>query len=551
MKNNIKYIIAIISFIFILFLPFFIFNPVYGHDTNFHFSNIYYLAKNFSIDNIISGLKIIPEIGNNMGYGIYIFYPSLPHTICALIYKIIPGISIVYSVYFYYVILSFITSISTFYLSLEIQKSKKVALLSSISFLVMPYVLSNLFIRYAVNEATVLSMFPLILLGVFKLLKGNKKVFYFTFIPAFIITISSHYVMTLFITIILLLLSICYRKEVYKKENIISILKAVGIILIFTLPNIILFIQNMITNNYIVNEPNSMSSLSMIEYFILDIKELFIIKSNYDWDIAYFFPHLLVISFIGSLYYLYKNRKEQNKIKLLPLLIVMLITLIFILNILPWKVLPSFFYMIQFPWRLLMIVITVFTIIWPIWINIIKNNKYRNIIFSILLMYLVIHTSLFNNLIINRKYKVEDYPFDSNSGMGHQLEYLPSKARSNWDKTRLEIELIKGNTVSFKQMESSEYKFEITNIDSKVTIEIPRYYYKGYVLKFNNNNIKFKESDTGLILAEVKEKGVYTLAFKGTILYKIFIYIRLIFVIGVLVIIIYKKRNRIIKIMYN
>ena len=71
-----------IIFLFSLFMvsPI-IFNYFYGDDTTVHAANIAVRGLNFS--NVFA--KILPEIGNNLGYGMGLFYPILPHLLGGLI----------------------------------------------------------------------------------------------------------------------------------------------------------------------------------------------------------------------------------------------------------------------------------------------------------------------------------------------------------------------------------------------------------------------------------------------------------------------------------
>ena len=80
-KKNI-YIIAIILITIILIGYIYLDNTKQAHDLPFHLANVENLIKND-----LKADLIMPNIGNDLGYGLYIFYPKLPHLIYSRIWK--------------------------------------------------------------------------------------------------------------------------------------------------------------------------------------------------------------------------------------------------------------------------------------------------------------------------------------------------------------------------------------------------------------------------------------------------------------------------------
>ena len=56
-------------------------------DTIFHTSNILVMADNVSLSNLIPD-KILPTLASDLGYGVNIFYPMIPHLVGAYVTKI-------------------------------------------------------------------------------------------------------------------------------------------------------------------------------------------------------------------------------------------------------------------------------------------------------------------------------------------------------------------------------------------------------------------------------------------------------------------------------
>lgn len=69
---NIYFIILCFSMLFLI-KPF-VFHYILGDDTKFHLANI--ISRSHNVFGVI-----LPLIGNNLGYGIGIFYPPLPHVL--------------------------------------------------------------------------------------------------------------------------------------------------------------------------------------------------------------------------------------------------------------------------------------------------------------------------------------------------------------------------------------------------------------------------------------------------------------------------------------
>ena len=80
-------LLGIVIFSIISMLPLLCNTHRLGHDTNFHTSNATVIESYISLNDPFPAL-ISPRIANNLGYGINLFYPSLPHTILAYTYRI-------------------------------------------------------------------------------------------------------------------------------------------------------------------------------------------------------------------------------------------------------------------------------------------------------------------------------------------------------------------------------------------------------------------------------------------------------------------------------
>jgi len=138
-KNFWHYLVifGVSLFYFILLLG----NDVFymAHDIVFHISNIKVIASDVSFSNIFPG-KILPELVNNLGYGVNLFYPVFPHLVSAYLYKLVGDIVITFKILDLMIInLSGIVMYKYIY---KVFKDRKCALMASITYISMPYLFS-------------------------------------------------------------------------------------------------------------------------------------------------------------------------------------------------------------------------------------------------------------------------------------------------------------------------------------------------------------------------------------------------------------------------
>ena len=185
--NNLKtskyiniYTITIFLFSLFMFLPMF-FNYFLGDDTTFHAANI--SARGLNLSNVF--LKILPEVGNNLGYGIGIFYPMLPHLLGGLILNFISifGLGEYATLKILKFIVIFGSGIFMYLFSSKLFKSKNHGLIASLFYISSSYFFTDIYSRDALNESFVFIFIPLIFLGIYYLfqekVRHNHKVKYY------------------------------------------------------------------------------------------------------------------------------------------------------------------------------------------------------------------------------------------------------------------------------------------------------------------------------------------------------------------------------------
>ena len=517
MKKDLKYLIVI--FLFSLFYFFVMPNYFIGDDSLFHTSNIIANAKT----NTILVSKILPLIEENLGYGVNIFYPPLPHLIGSYIYRIINNIEITMQILQFISI--FLAGVSMYYYVKIVFNNQKQALLTSMCYMSSPYLITDVFTRTALNESFLFYILPIIFLGLHYLKENNLKYYYIFFIIGFTLSIYTHLVLSVYIAII----SCIYLIYNYKKIKLLPLIKASIIISGLTSPFLIPLLEHYFLNNYYIFHVSytvgkNFNTLSALIYIFPSI-----FKSGAR-NILRFHQSPIALLLLINIYFLSWKKeitKKERKVLLLYV-IILLISILFASNKQVWLIVPNLLKNIQFPWRLSLFTSFTFSVVVGYGIKLWKKNKkYLLIITTILL--------LITNMYYLSQIEIVDHEkqllnTNATENKSWQKEYLPEESINN--RLRLgekylmlesdkNIKIIKNNVPNLT--------LEIKKIKK---VELPRIYYLGYVLKDKNNKtIKLKKSINGLLEADIKEKGKYYLTYQGTILSKISFFIAAISII--------------------
>lgn len=520
MKKNKGNILIIILFSLIVMIPLLTDPYTLGHDTEFHIANIEDLK--LEIGEAFLPHRISSNIGYNLGYGTHLFYPMLPHLIGAYIAKITSlwHLSTANAVVLTYTIITILSAIVIYFLEKKIAKENIIALLSAIIFLFMPYRLGDIVVRQAYNEAFIFLFAPLVLLGLFYFVEKKDHYFYLWFIIGCTGMLYSHQVLTLYYAMFLIPFVFLFRKQFFPPERRKVLGKAIIVILLLSLPGIVPMLEHKFSGEYMIFQKDFMSSLGYMEAFSNKLSDYFIIRKDYTWDNIPMYVNFLVILLLAVSFYFYKRKKKKDKNETY-LWILTAVSFVITLNIFPWVILPNFLYLIQFPWRNVTFLTITISLLAPLGIKIIKEEKRRTIV-AVLLLLLIPCTEIpLLKKLSNQTYQWTTIDFEK--GMGHSKEYLPKRAYDNitYFETRTqEVKDLSGTaTIIEKERQKEEITIEIETSSEEVTVEFPRLYYLGYQLKAKDGHVvALEESPNGFIQARVQGSGTYTLVYQKTIL---------------------------------
>ncbi len=515
-----------------------------GHDTGYHIANILAISDNLSYHNLLN-LKIFPMIAHNFGYGAGIFYPQLAHITASIIYLLIKpfGLNVITAIKITDFFCIFISNALMYKLIKTITKNKKLSFISSLFYMTASYKIYDYLVRDAIAESFVFIFIPLIFLGIYYLLNKEDKKFYFYFVIGYVGLINTHLIMTIYFTIFLAIVLLLNLKTIWNKKTIKSFIIATLIVIFICLPFIIPLLTHKFNGSYVVFSKNAMSNRFGVYGHGLSYQ--FLIGGAK--EIGYHFLNLVAF---GLAIFLLRKLKKEKKIKkdfwiitgiVFTFLGIWMSSLLF-----PWFIMPNFFLLIQFPWRLGSLTAFGLSLLSYYALNISKEKQKLFIRLSVLSCILI---SIF--CLTNQTFKyISEKDYDlSKYGMGWQKEYLPVNTKNNikyFDNRDENIAVISGNaSIEILENKTPNLTFKVTNVE-KATLELPRLYYLGYTIVATNEQgekreLSYYENKNGFIEIKVDEEATIEVTYTNTKLARCGNAVSLVTILGWLFYLIFKR----------
>ena len=505
-KNDWKYILLILVVSIVVMLPKILSNYQVNDDTEFHVSNT--LATLKTMDDWVPD-DILPDLAGNYGYATRQFYPVLAHTTTAYTMKIF-NLDVMTTFKIVHTLILFLSGVAMYFLAKRYLKKDYLAFTSALIYMLLPYHLTDIYVRDALAECFLFIFLPLILNGLTYLFEDKRK-FLLLFVLGYVGGMLSHLTLMVYFTVLLIPFFIIYRKKVFKKDTIITLIEAAVLILGITAPVIVNMFQNKLAGNFEVFVPGVMAQgiqhsglwLDLINYFGIFHGGIFDKIVSNGITSKYYIDIIVLILFIIVI----RKRKQIDFSNYKFMIIFGSLSFLMSLIIFPWDLLPRSLRIIQFPWRLETFFGIALAIIAPLAIDKIKIN-YKYLCGGMIILALIFNTSSPRDVLNLNNLNYE-------RGMGWQLEYLPVNTYNHWDELKnREYKIITDNgTATITSDKTTDLFF---NVSEDTQIVIPRIAYFGYYLMDENgNNVNINGNDEGLITASVT-KGSYELVYKGT-----------------------------------
>lgn len=529
MKNLIKYCKEkeIINYILIIIALIIISIPLANKNLNIYRDDgIQHICRIIGTEQTLADKQFLPMIMsnlcNNFGYSWNIFYSPLT-AYMSVVFRIF-NFSYVNCLKLCMFVIVLLSGITMYKFALRITKNKKLATLASIIYILAPYRITDMYIRTALAELASFIFIPIVFEGLYIIVNEEKKSYKLALGAAGLIL--THQVIAMYTAIICFVYLIVFFKKLKSK----TVLKNIGVNLLFCILMTSFYwvglLQHYLNTSYEVFVPGRMEREEVLIFYKAKFSQLFI--TNSEQTMIYAIGLLSVIGLVLTPI-AYKKIPEEYKKTYMFFLITGVILIGMTLSIFPFERLPQALTMLQFTFRLF--TFTSFFFAFVVATNfamLIKNFKTFDIVVLLTISVLLLvpyKSKLYFNLQENEERLINGVRVTENTGRVHagmaSMEYLPTKAFKNLKHiaNRKDEVIVLDNdeaVISDYTKQNSNMNCRISNINKETTIELPYIYYLGYRVYANGQEIKYTESDNGLIQINIAQDSQIKVKYLGT-----------------------------------
>ena len=320
------------------------------HDGPFHLLRI--LVTSEQIDKGITPAIISPYSWNGLGVGMNLFYPPISTYVPIFFMKIF-GLSAGIALKCYCILSIFLSGLFMYMCINEFTKNRKIAIISAIIYMILPYKLNNLYVRAAVGEIGANVFMPLVFMGLHNLIEGDEKKHYFIAIGA-VGVLLSHTISTMYVAIFGFIYVLLHIKKI-KNWSVIRrlLINCLFIVLIggvFVFP----YLETSSSAQYRINTDELMGTYNeFLNDKTLELSDLLHNVQVENHMVLYLgMPAMigLVLTTI-NLPLLIKEKKIDRNYVVFLLFTVLCIWMS--IKSFPWLKIPKIFAKLQFPWRMM------------------------------------------------------------------------------------------------------------------------------------------------------------------------------------------------------
>lgn len=531
MKEKIKKILAnreVINYMLIVLVALILSIPILNPKLDVYFDDgIQHVARAYGTLESIKeqGLypNVISEFTNGFGYSWNLFYGPLS-SLGIILFSFLCNSFVVSYKLFAFVCLIF-SGIFMYKFMINITKNSNTSLLTGIIYLTFPYHLTDWYIRNALGEFMSFMFVPLVFLGLYNLLKTTEKNYYLAIgAIGLILTHNLSTLITAVFSLIYLIVNFkCLKETRVKKGLIINIIFILLVTSFFWAP----MIETKFKADYQVYEKDAMSTKESVTGQALEFKRLFA-TGNDDIYVFELGPHIIIMLVFSIM--TVKRLRDEIKKEYIFALVAGLICVWMSTKYFPWKLMPNFMMIIQFPWRMLSIAGFFLSIVCSINMTaVIKNfNAKDSIIISCICIVYVVALAGFIPYS-NDISEIENYTLGRMSGKTVEVvagtakaEYLPKKAFENrfYIATRENATyVLTGKAIiENEEKDGTSYKAKIKTVEEETVLELPYIYYPGYEVRTDGMIVDNYETENGFlgITLDKNEEIELEVNYKGT-----------------------------------
>lgn len=501
-----------------------------GHDLGFHLNRIESMF--IDMQNGIFPVKIQSAWLNGYGYPVGVFYGDL--LLYIAVFMRFMGFSIQASYHIFVIVVNLLTTFISYYCFKRLFNNSNMGLAGATIYVLSLYRLENLYSRAAVGEYCAMIFFPMILVGMYEILKNKKEKKYIppTLLLAFGLSgvIHSHILSCVIVAGFILLTCVIFIKRVLKPDVFFRLVSVVAITVLLSLDFIVPFLDYY-TLDFKVNSAEwgviyiqNMGS-HLIQIFSMLVNAQDIMYSPSFGIAAEITIGVGVVPLLGTLIFVYllltggKRQFVNTDYTLAVYAFILFVISVFASTCyFPWDQLSHMnglfervIGIIQFPWRFLTMATlfsTVFICVALKEITECLSEGLRYIPTVLVMISVALTVGVYcNSLMLDKEYGNPLYIYEAselNFMQIYSAEYLPEGT----DSTLLES----NNIVTTDNVEYSNYMKNhlniscyVSSIDENGYIEFPLLYYKGYVVSsdVSDENLTVVAGENNVVRVEL------------------------------------------------
>lgn len=520
-----------------------------SHDFYFHFKRLNVLME--ALQNGSFPIYIDHTAANDYGYITKWFYPDLilvPFAYIGL------ATNAVYAYQFMWFSMTILCGILMYYTVNRIYKNCYAASVSSILFTFAVYRLLDMYTRSAVGEALSFTFLPIVFLGLYEIIHGNYKKWYILAI-GYSLMIFTHVLSTflMFITSVIIL-CIYYKPLIKEPKRILNLIIAGLITVIITAYFLFPMLEQMMSNTFYyqtVVKAHPDTHKQGIHWIIWGL------FSGVVHAKQVFLPGLGILLTWAVSLRLFVKRNDSPDIKSVDTgVLIGAFYFILLSFLIPWTVFPfNKLLFIQLPWRFYEFISYFFAVAGGIYLSVILKSNIRRFVGSCILILCTVFVITSSGRDFKYEGSLEERDIyetatrETNNYHLYGMEYIPSKVPS------IDFVEERGQRVNTKYDETiiTNFKKEkgVTSFNiltnQAESLELPLFYYKGYVMAYDNDKFytPVNESKNGLIEISANRSGNINIWYAGTWIQKTSPFIS---ILGVLLLCLYmviiKRKER-------
>ncbi len=490
-----------------LFLP-----GYFSHHDDLQVMRIFEMRKCFSDYQI--PCRWVPDLGWGNGFPLFNYYSAFPYYIGA-IFSYFVGYIIAAKILFF---IPLVLGIYPIYLLAKEIFGEKIAFVSAVLYMFAPYRALDLYVRGAISEAFGMSIAPLILFLILKLIKTGKYRYVLGISISVGAFLSSHNIMTLFFSWVIAFW-VLGSLWIYRFKNlwpiVISLLVGFLISAFFLVPAFLE--KNLVnTDSLISADLNFRANFVSINQMFFDRTWGFgasvpgdadTISFQIGWPLWWMvilsiilIPGSLIVTKIFHKSYLKTEFLNKNSLFFWFFFVVVFVVSIFMMHAkssIVWEALPLLQFA-QFPWRFLSLTILAGSVLGVFWL-VLGSQRFQNIVIVIIvLLTIILNFSFFKpnkfypDLTDSQKLSGDLWEEQRQASL---LDYLPQKSLQPREPAQTEpiIRNGKSEIINYKNY-TNHFSFNL-KVKETSQVEVPifnfplwRVYVNGKPVTIDDNN---------------------------------------------------------------